>query len=253
MKKVRLDKFLADLGVGSRKDAKKLIKQKRVQVNSEVVSSPSIHINPETDVVYLDDQPLEYKEYYYYMFNKPQGYITATSDETMPTVMDFFQDKPKVRELFPVGRLDIDTEGLLIITNDGQLAHRLSHPKWQIEKEYYTVVKGDLSGKDFSKYEKEGLKLKDYKTKPFKLQVLSTSPDKSEIKITLTEGKYHIVKRIMETLGHPVVYLKRTRIGNLTLDENLSTGDHRELTPEEVKNLKKLVNLEKFDNNSFSG
>ena len=157
--------------------------------------------------------------------------------------MEFFQEIPVFKRLFPVGRLDIDTEGLLIITDDGQLGHRLAHPKWEIEKEYYAVVKGDVSNIDFSKYEKSGIKLKDYQTKPFKVKVISTSPEKSEILITVKEGKYHIVKRIMETLGHPVLYLRRVRIGTLNLDTNLKEGEFRELSLQEIQSLKGLVNL----------
>ncbi len=181
------------------------------------------------------------------MFNKPSGYITATFSEDYPTVMDFFYDFPLIEKLFPVGRLDIDTEGLLILTTDGQFGHRLAHPKWEIEKEYFAVVKGDISKKEFEKYKKEGIILKEgkekYQTKPFKIEILNSDKDKSEILITVTEGKYHIVKRIMEEIGNPVLYLKRLRIGNLKLDEDLETGEFRELTEEEVFNLKNLVNL----------
>ncbi len=245
MKKIRLDRFLSNFGLGSRKEVRKLLKQERISVNDKIEKNPSFHINPEKDIVKLDNEPLLYRENLYYMFNKPSGYITATRDETLPTVMDFFVDTPFSLNLFPVGRLDIDTEGLLIITTDGQLAHRLSHPKWNIEKEYYAVVKGDISNIDFSNYEKNGILLKKekYRTKPFKVKVISTSPDKSELFITVSEGKYHIVKKIMNEIGFPVLYLKRVRIGNLKLDENLETGEFRELTDKEVQGLKSLVNL----------
>ncbi|WP_457642922.1 pseudouridine synthase [Persephonella sp.] len=243
MKKVRLDKFLADAGFGTRKEVKKLIKQKRVKINGSVINNPSHHLNPEEDSVSVDDAPVEYKKHHYFMFNKPSGYITATQDKEMPTVMEFFQHLPFYHKLFPVGRLDIDTEGLLIITDDGQLAHRIAHPKWEIEKEYYAVVRGDVSHLDRDRLSTEGVKLKDYRTKPFRIDIKSTSPEKSEILITVTEGKYHIVKRIMEELGHPVLYLKRLRIGSLSLDDSLSEGQFRELSEEELKELKKSVNL----------
>ncbi|MGB9767270.1 MAG: pseudouridine synthase [Sulfurihydrogenibium sp.] len=179
------------------------------------------------------------------MLNKPSGYITATKDENLPTVLDLLADEPVADKLFPVGRLDFDTEGLLILTTDGQLAHRLAHPKWEIEKEYYAVVEGDVSGINFLPFEKEGILLKKdkYRTKPFKVKVISTSDEQSEIFITVSEGKYHIVKNIMESLGHPVKYLKRVRIGNLNLDENLEVGEYRPLSNEEVEKLKSLVNL----------
>ena len=246
MKKIRIDKFLADFGLGSRKEVRKYLKQERVTVNDKVIKTPSFHVNPREDIVKVDDTVIQYKDNVYYMLNKPSGYITATTDESMPTVMEFFIEEPYFSKLFPVGRLDIDTEGLLIVTTDGQLAHRLAHPKWNIEKEYYAVVKGDVSNIDFSRFEKEGILLKKdkYRTKPFKVKVLSTSPEKSEILITVTEGKYHIVKKIMEELGHPVLYLKRVRIGSLKLDESLEAGEFRELTEEELKKLKKEINLE---------
>ncbi len=245
MKKIRIDKFLADFGLGSRKEVRKYLKQERVTVNDQIVKNPSFHVNPNRDIVKVDDEILEYRENLYYMFNKPSGYITATQDESMPTVMEFFQDTPYFSKLFPVGRLDIDTEGLLIVTTDGQLAHRLAHPKWEVEKEYYAIVKGDVSDIDFSKYEREGILIKKdkYRTKPFKVKVLFVSPEKSEILITVTEGKYHIVKKIMETLGHPVLYLKRVRVGPVKLDENLEPGEFRELTENELKALKEAVNL----------
>jgi 16S rRNA pseudouridine516 synthase len=179
------------------------------------------------------------------MLNKPSGYITATKDENLPTVLDLLTDEPVADKLFPVGRLDFDTEGLLILTTDGQLAHRLAHPKWEIEKEYYAVVEGDVSAINFLPFEKKGILLKKdkYRTKPFKVKVVSTSDEQSEIFITVSEGKYHIVKKIMESLRHPVKYLKRVRIGNLKLDENLEVGEYRPLSNEEVEKLKSLVNL----------
>jgi 16S rRNA pseudouridine516 synthase len=245
VKKVRIDKFLSNFGLGSRKEVRKYLKQERISINGRVVKDPSFHINPEEDTVTFDDKVLEYKEDYYYMLNKPQGYITATKDESMPTVMEFFYETPFYSKLFPVGRLDIDTEGLLIITTDGQLAHRLSHPKWNVEKEYFAVVKGDISLLKTDTFEEKGIYLKKdkYQTKPFSLKIISASKDKSEVSITVKEGKYHIVKKIMEELGHPVLYLKRTRIGPLSLDKNLKPGEFRELTEEEIKKLKEIVKL----------
>jgi len=243
MKKCRLDKFLTDIGLGSRKEVKKLIKQKRVRVNENTVNRPDYHVNPETDRVYLDDEPLIYRKNHYYMLNKPPGYISATEDKNHPTVIELFSELPFYHRLFPVGRLDIDTEGLLIITDDGQLGHRLTHPKWEVEKEYFAVVKGDISGMNTDKFKKEGLQLKGYRTKPFDLRILKTSPESSEIQITVKEGKYHIVKRIMERLGHPVLYLKRTRMGGLVLDPQLEPGEYRELSDEEIQELKREVNL----------
>lgn len=193
----------------------------------------------------MDEEQIDYKENYYFMLNKPTGYISATTDEYEPTVIDLFSGFPAKEKLFPVGRLDRDTEGLLIITTDGQFAHRITHPKWNIEKEYFAKVEGDIGSVDFSQFEDRGIYLKSdkYQTKPFKVNVLKAGKDFSELTITVTEGKYHIVKKIMAQLGHPVVYLKRIRIANLRLDEELKPGEYRELTEEEINDLKEAVNL----------
>uniref|UniRef100_A0A7C3RN16 Pseudouridine synthase n=1 Tax=Dictyoglomus thermophilum TaxID=14 RepID=A0A7C3RN16_DICTH len=242
---MRLDRFLVNQGFGSRKEVQKLIKSGVVKVNEEVIDDPSYHIDPNKDIVNIDGEEIEYKENFYFMLNKPKGYITAAYDEKYPTVMDLFSSEPMIDKLFPIGRLDIDTEGLLIITSDGQLAHRITHPKWNIEKEYFVIVDGDVSDIDFSRYEKEGIYLKKekYKTKPFKVEVLKTSPEESEILITITEGKYHIIKNIMSELKHEVLYLKRVRIGPLRLDEDLAPGEYRELTKEEIDMIKRSVKM----------
>lgn len=244
--KIRLDKFLSNLGCGSRSVVQKLIKRGLVKVNSEVIKNSSHKIDPSKDRIFVEDDEVLYQENYYFMLNKPVGYITATTDEYFPTVLELFSDFPLWEKLFPVGRLDKDTEGLLILTTDGQFAHRLTHPKWNIEKEYYVVVEGDnISNIDFNQYQNKGLYLKEdrYTTKPFKVKVISTGREKSEILMTISEGKYHIVKKIIQQLGSSVLYLKRTRIGNLVLDENLKPGEYRELTREEIDNLKRMVKL----------
>ncbi len=230
------------MGIGTRKEVKKLLKEGLVTVNGKVVKKP-VHVNPDIDTVEIDGEKIDYREFFYYMLNKPQGYITATKSEGEPTVLDLLYEEPVVDKLFPIGRLDIDTEGLLILTNDGQLAHRISHPRWEIEKEYYAIVKGKLEKDKIKQYEEKGIDLGNYRTKPFKIKVLKEDNSKSEISITVKEGKYHIVKRIMEKLGNPVIYLRRVRVGNLTLDENLEPGEYRELSDEEVKNLKELVKM----------
>jgi len=246
MKKIRLDRFLSEAGFGTRKEVKKLIKQKKITVNGKVINDPSYHINPEKEEVLFENSPIEYSEHHYYMLNKPSGYITAKGDRSYPTVMELFEDNPFYRKLFPVGRLDMDTEGLLLITDDGQLGHRISHPKWEVEKEYFAVVEGDVSDIDIDRYKKEGIKFKKFKTKPFGIKILRISPEKSEITITIKEGKHHIVKKIMEKLGHQVLYLKRIRIGNLRLDKSLEPGEYRELTEDEIKSLKKLVKIKEY-------
>ncbi len=242
---MRVDKFLVNQGLGSRKEVHKLIKAGAVRINGTPIEDPSIHIDPKKDVIEVDGQEIKYRDNYYFMLNKPKGYITATYDENYPTVMDLFSAEPVINKLFPVGRLDIDTEGLLLITTDGQLAHRLSHPKWKIEKEYFVIVEGDVSDLDFLRYEKEGIYLKreKYRTQPFKVKILKTDVKKSELLITITEGKYHIIKKIMAELDHEVIYLKRIRIGPLILDEDLEPGEYRELSEEEVVLLKRSVKL----------
>lgn len=216
-----------------------------VKVNNEIVKDPSAKIDPLKDSVSFDDENITYKEHHYFMLNKPTGYLTATTDEYEPTVMDLFYEFSFREKLFPVGRLDRDTEGLLIITTDGQFSHRLAHPKWNVEKEYFAKVEGDVSSIDFSQFEERGIYLKSdrYQTKPFKVKVLKVGGGFSEITITVSEGKYHIVKKIMAQLGHPVVYLKRIRIASLILDEGLNPGEYRELTEEEIKGLKEAVKL----------
>ena len=242
---MRLDKFLSNYGLGSRSNVKTFIKKGLVKVNDEIVKNPSYKINVEKDTIFFNKKKLNFQKDYYFMLNKPSGYITAKKDGFYPTVMEFFYNEPFFSKLFPVGRLDVDTEGLLIITSDGTFSHRISHPKWEIEKEYFVKVKGNLSGKDFAKFEKEGIYLErdKYKTKPFKIKVLKSSENESEILITLKEGKYHIVKKIMKEIGHPVKYLKRVRIGSLKLDKNLKTGEYRHLTENEIISLKKEVKL----------
>lgn len=243
MKKIRIDRFLANIGIGSRKTVKKILKEKRVSVNGNVISDPSFKVDPEFDTVSIDGNLITYKKNHYYMLNKPSGYVTSTYDKEKPYIMELFHHIPFYEKLFPAGRLDIDTEGLLIITDDGVFAHRITHPKWKVEKEYYAVVKGDVSDVNTHIFEREGIKLNNYRTKPFKIKVISSSEEKSEILITVREGKYHIVKRIMEKIGHPVLYLKRVRIGSLKLDENLKLGEFRELTDGEINSLKKLIKL----------
>lgn len=240
---MRLDKYLSHIGIGTRKEVKKLLKEGLVTVNGEVVKRP-VHVDPEKDIVEIEGEIVKYREFFYYMLNKPQGYITATKSEGQPTVLDLLYEEPVVDKLFPVGRLDIDTEGLLILTNDGQFAHRISHPKWEIEKEYYAVVKGKVEKDKTQRFEKEGVNLGNYRTKPFSIEVIKAKDDRSEINITVKEGKYHIVKRIMEKLGHPVLYLKRVRVGNLVLDETLEPGEYRELSEGELYKLKELVKMQ---------
>lgn len=230
---MRLDKLLANMGYGSRKDVKQLLKKKRVEVNGDVMKDGSQHVDPNQDIVTVDDVQVQYREYVYLMLHKPPGYISATEDLREKTVIDLLPDQYRIFSPFPVGRLDKDTEGLLLITNDGKLAHELVSPKKNIEKLYYAKVEGTVTTSDQDKFQ-EGIVLDDgYNCKPAKLDIL-TSATQSEVEVTITEGKFHQVKRMFEAVGKKVVYLKRMQMGPLKLDQSLPLGSVRELTSEEL-------------------
>lgn len=243
-KEVRLDKFLADAGAGTRSEVKKFIQKGLVQVNGNLIKKPEQKIDKETDQVVLAGEEIgAAPEFVYYLLHKPAGCISATEDRKEKTVMDFVPDKRK--DLFPVGRLDKDTEGLLLITNDGALAHNLLSPKKHVEKTYYAVTEGRVTEEDVQKLA-EGIDIGEKKnTLPAKMEILSVKEDsenvwKSEIYLTICEGKFHQVKRMMEALGKKVVYLKRISMGSLLLPEKLKKGDCRLLTDEEVSLLRKI-------------
>jgi 16S rRNA pseudouridine516 synthase len=230
---MRLDKLLANMGHGSRKDVKTLVKKKRVTVNDSLVKDSGMKIVPEKDMVKVDGELVEYKPFIYLMMNKPPGFISATEDRHDKTVLDILTPEHQHYKPFPVGRLDKDTEGLLLLTNDGQLAHQLLSPKKDVEKTYYARISGIVTDKDVEAFA-SGLTLDDgYETKPAKLRIIS-SGERSEIEVAITEGKFHQVKRMFEAVGKKVVYLKRLNMGELTLDESLGLGEYRELNPEEL-------------------
>jgi len=240
MAKMRLDKLLSNMGIGTRKEVKKYIKDGLVEVNGEIVLDPSKTVDTEKDEVLFDGEKVEYKEFIYVMMNKPQGVISATHDKSEETVIDLLPEEIGLRKVFPVGRLDKDTEGLLIITNDGELAHKLLSPKKKVVKKYYAEVLGKITEKDAEKF-KEGVILEDgYRTMPSQLEIIESS-DISKVYVYLTEGKYHQVKRMFEAIGKKVLYLKRLCMGKLQLDENLEPGEWRELTEEEVNLLKETI------------
>lgn len=235
---IRLDKYLADMGVGTRQEVKKYMKQGRVSVDGEIVKKPEIKVDINHSVVCFDSKQVAYAEYEYYMLNKPAGVISATEDNRCETVIDLIDSK-KRKDLFPVGRLDKDTEGLLLITNDGALAHRLLSPKKHVDKCYFARIQGKVTGEDveaFSKGVNIGTFDEEEWTMPGKLEIIS-SDEISEIRLTIQEGKFHQVKRMFQAVGKEVIYLKRETMGTLVLDETLSPGDYRELTNEELKNL----------------
>ena len=231
---MRLDKYLTNQGLGSRSQVKALIKSKKVFVNNVLENKPERHIDENNDIVSLDGVNLEYNKFYYYMLNKPPGVLTAVKDNNYKTVMDIMDVTPK-EGLFPVGRLDKDTEGLLLITNDGELSHNLLSPKKHVNKTYYVELNGELIDSDIDLFAK-GLDIGEKNiTKPAKLEILS---GRNRAYITITEGKYHQVKRMFQAIGLTVTFLKRISMGSLILDKNLKSGGYRKLTEEEISNLK---------------
>lgn len=231
---MRLDKMLVHVGYGSRKEVQKLIKSKKVSVNNKLVSQPDFNVKVEEDVVKVQEEPVIYKEFYYYLLNKPSGYISATEDPVDETVLDLLTIQDKNKGLFPVGRLDKDTEGLLLLTNDGKLAHDLLSPKKHVDKVYYAKVKGKVVEKDIEIF-KEGITLEKGTTyKPAKLEIITSDEDYSEIYVTIKEGKFHQVKKMVHFIGKEVVYLKRIQMGELKLPPTIQLGEYRELTLEEL-------------------
>lgn len=262
---LRLDKYLADLGIGTRSEVKKLIRTKQITVNGVPALKPEIKIDEQADEVCLRGEKLSYAAYEYYLFHKPAGCISATEDRVHQTVMDYLTDTVR-SDLFPVGRLDIDTEGLLLITNDGALAHELLSPARHVAKTYYAKVQGQVTEEDVELF-RQGVDIgEDRLTKPAKLVILKNDlsckeiasepyhmanvakndviggemEDSifSEIELTITEGKFHQVKRMFHAAGKEVVYLKRLSMGSLVLPEDLKPGEYRKLTDEELFELR---------------
>ena len=235
---MRLDKLLANMGYGSRKEVKQLLKEKAVTIDGAVVKDAAMKVDPETQDVSVYGERVVYTEFIYLMMNKPPGVISATEDRYDETVIDLLDPLAQHFKPFPVGRLDKDTEGLLLITNDGNLAHNLLSPKKHVPKMYYATIEGVVTEADIEAFRK-GVELDDgYVTKPGELVIL-TSDEISEIELTIQEGKFHQVKRMFESVGKKVTYLKRLSMGALVLDETLELGDYRELTEEELGKLSK--------------
>jgi 16S rRNA pseudouridine516 synthase len=230
---MRLDKFLANQGFGSRKDAKKFIKDKRIKINGVFAKKPEDNINPLVDEISIDDDVIEYKDNYYFMLNKPKGYICATEDNFQNTVLELIPEYNYLK-LFPVGRLDKDTTGLLLITTDGDFAHKLISPKRHVDKVYIATLDKDVDMKIKNEFE-SGIILDDELTLPAKIEQLESNV----CKVTLHQGKYHQVKRMFEYFGYKVIELHREKFAFLTLGD-LQEGEYRELTDEEVNQLKTL-------------
>ncbi len=238
----RLDKVLANLGYGSRKEIKQLIRQGQITVNDVLAVRPEQHVQPEQDVLTVCGEVVRYRNTVYFMLHKPPGMISATEDTRWPVVTDLLSAEDSVFDVFPVGRLDKDTEGLLLLTNDGVLAHRLLSPKWKVDKRYRATVEGQVTEADVAAFA-QGVVLDDgYKTQPSVLEIVTSGPV-SEVLVTISEGKFHQVKRMFEAVGKTVTYLKRLTMGPLALDETLALGEYRELTDEEKQQLFAAVRL----------
>ena len=239
---MRLDKFLVACAVGSRTEVKNFLKAGRVTVNGKKEKSAKSQINEETDEIRFDGQKLDYEEFVYYMMNKPQGVISATEDPKHKTVLDLLDDYARAKEVFPVGRLDIDTHGLLLLTNDGKLAHALLSPKRHVDKTYLARINGVMTDVDVETFA-QGVPLKDFTCQPAKLELVSvdTEKDQSLVRVTIAEGKFHQVKRMVAYCGKEVVDLQRLTMGTLTLDENLKRGEWRRLSKEELEGLLESV------------
>ena len=233
--KLRLDKYLADMGLGTRSQVKKAVSSKAVKVNGEVVRASDMKIDTEKDEVLFHGSPVKYADYEYYMLNKPAGCVSATEDSRDMTVIELIKERQR-KDLFPVGRLDKDTEGLLLITNDGDLAHRLLSPKKHVDKTYFARVRGKVTEEDITAF-KTGVDIGEEKpTLPAELVIIK-SDEISEIELTIQEGKFHQVKRMFQAVDKEVIYLKRLRMGSLILDETLKTGEYRKLTKSELEHL----------------
>lgn len=247
----RLDKVLSNMGYGSRAELKKMVKQGAIVVNGSPAKDPGMHVDPYKDAIEIEGEMILYREFVYLMMHKPPGVISATEDKRERTVLDLLDKAYLIYEPFPVGRLDKDTEGLLLLTNDGKLAHELLSPRKHVPKTYEADVMGRVTAEDVTLFS-HGITLDDgYVTLPAELTVLSVEEREdgplSKISLTIHEGKFHQVKRMFEAVSKKVVYLKRVRMGELMLDESLPMGSYRELSVEELELLKKPTSNEVVD------
>ncbi len=234
---MRIDKYLCEMGTGSRKEIKKFIKEKKVSVNGKCVLKADFCVDENKDEVIFDGRKVLYQKYIYLMLNKPAGYLSATEDKRLPTVRELTDEKYAHYNVFCAGRLDIDTTGFLLLTNDGDFAHHIISPRHHIEKKYFAKINAPADESDVCKM-KEGIVLDDgYKCMSAKLEIINSSPEGSEIYLTIQEGKFHQVKRMFEAVGKKVLSLKRVEIGGVLLDESLKPGQMRELTKEEANRL----------------
>ncbi len=245
---MRLDRYLANMGCGTRSEVKQLLRAGKVMLNGKKVTDGAIAIQAGIDKIICQNQAVGYQEHFYLMLHKPAGVLSATEDQRQRTVLDLIDPKYLNKGLFPVGRLDKDTEGLLLLTNHGELGHRLLAPKKHVDKEYFVRVTGVLSESDQIAFQNGILLADDYQTMPATLKILSTI-DPAEAVVVIKEGKFHQIKRMFQALDKEVIYLKRLRMGNLLLDPRLKSGEARELTAIEIESLLSLTDLlrEKVD------
>lgn len=232
--KIRIDRFLCHMGIGSRSEIKKFLKTCRVKLNGKFEKSPNTQVDIDKDEILFDDELVIYKEFTYLMLNKPKDYISATFDPKLPTVLELLEFPYSNMELFAVGRLDIDTTGFLILTNDGKFSYNVTNPKKKVNKKYLVTLRDDISSNQIESLE-NGIyfEKEDFTTENAKVEEIS----KREIYLTISEGKFHQVKRMLEYVGNEVVELKRVSIGNLSLDEKLELGEYREITNTELEEI----------------
>lgn len=243
MMKIRLDRWLAALSVGSRTEVRELIRKGRVSADGKTVRDPALSFDPDSAVLQLDGKTLDGRLVRHVMLNKPAGLLTAARDRKQPTVMDLLPEEYAGIGCMPVGRLDKDTTGLLLLTCDGEMNHRLLAPGRHVDKVYRASVSGRLTEREVQAFA-EGLELSDFRAKPAELRILAAGEESSEAEVTVTEGKFHQVKRMFSATGHEVLTLRRLRFGPLALDEALSEGQWRELTEGELRLLRQAAGME---------
>lgn len=236
----RIDKILSNLGHGTRKEVKALLKKGKIEVDGIIVTDNTMKIDPEKAILKVSGEEITYRKFIYLIMNKPAGVVSATVDNHDETVIDLIDEEYKPFKPFPIGRLDKDTVGLLLITNDGELNHKLIAPKNHVDKVYYAEINKPIDAKDIVTFKKGVILDDEYKCMPAILEVLSADENGSEVMVTIQEGKFHQVKRMFESVDKKVVFLRRMSFGPLKLDENLREGEYRELSSEEIDLLKQV-------------
>ncbi|MBU3214805.1 pseudouridine synthase [Clostridium estertheticum] len=236
----RIDKILSNLGHGTRKEVKALLKKKKVEVDGVIATDSAMKVDPEKAVIKVSGDEINYRKYIYLVMNKPSGVVSATVDRNDETVIDLIDEQYRAFKPFPIGRLDKDTVGLLLITNDGELNHKLIAPKNHVDKVYYAEINKFIDASDINTF-KKGVVIDDgYKCMPAELEVLTANENGSEVMVTIQEGKFHQVKRMFESVNKSVMFLRRVSFGPLKLDEDLVEGQCRELSENEINSLKQV-------------